>query len=100
MKKIVLPLLLCLLSASGNLFAAGPFDPDVWPSVADSNKVVHFISTDGAFTPLGANWSSTLNILTGGDQITEPITLQGRTGKKVIGTYLNTADSGFRSEEG
>ena len=84
-----------LLLAAGPVFAAGPYDPDQWPSVADPTKVVHFVSTDATFAPLGDTWTSTLNILSGGDQATAPVTLRGRLGLKVQGNYLNTADSGY-----
>jgi hypothetical protein len=68
----ILPLLAALW-AGGTLFAAGPFDPEQWPSVADPNKVAHYTSTDGGLAPLGAGWSGTLSILSGGDQNTAPI---------------------------
>jgi hypothetical protein len=84
-----------LLATSASLFAAGPYDPDQWPSVADPNKTVHFVSTDNSFTPLGTFWSSTLSILSGGDQMTSAVTLRSRAGLKVLGNYLNTADSAF-----
>ena len=90
------PLLLAgLLAATASLFAAGPYDPDQWPSVADPNKTVHFASTDNSFAPLGGGWTSSLNILSGGDQATSPVTLRSRAGLKVLGNYLNTADSGY-----
>jgi hypothetical protein len=93
-----LPLALLLTGsflAAAPLFAAGPYDPDQWPSVADPTKVVHFISTDNTFLPLGDTWTSTLNILSGGDQQTAPVTLRGRAGLKAQGPYVNTADSGY-----
>lgn len=95
MKNFTTSLLAGLLATSASLFAAGPYDPDQWPSVADPNKTVHFASTDNSFTPLGAFWSSTLSILSGGDQMTSPVTLRSRAGLKVLGNYLNTADSAF-----
>ena len=90
-----LSILCASLWAGGLLFAAGPFDPDQWPSVADPNKVAHDISTDGGIAPLGAGWSDTLSILSGGDQLTSPITLRGHQGLKVVDNYLNPADTGF-----
>jgi hypothetical protein len=84
----------CLIPAA-TLAAQGPYDPDQWPTVADPNRTVHFVSADNSFPPLGAGWSSTLTILSGGDQITSPITLRSRAGLKVLGNYLNTADSAF-----
>ncbi len=95
MKNSIASLLAGLLATSASVFAAGPFDPDQWPSVADPTRVVHFASADNSFLPLGDSWTSTLNILSGGDQVTSPVTLRSRTGLKVLGNYLNTADSGF-----
>ena len=46
MKTNSLSLLCGLLTLSGSLCAAAPFDPDNWPSVADPTKVAHYISTD------------------------------------------------------
>src|SRR5688500_1449197 len=80
---------------AGSLFAAGPYAPSLWPSVADPPEVGHFVSSDATFAPLGDTWATTLNILSGGDQQTAPVTLRGRTGLKVQGNYLNTADSSF-----
>jgi hypothetical protein len=95
MKPSISLLLAGSLLAAGTVFAAGPYDPDQWPSVADPTKVVHFVSTDATFAPLGDTWTSTLNILSGGDQETAPVTLRSRLGLKVQGNYLNTADSGY-----
>jgi hypothetical protein len=95
MKNFSVSLLAGLLATSASLFAAGPFDPDQWPSVADPNKVVHFVSTDNSFAALSDGWSPSLTILSGGDQVTSPVTLRSRAGLKVLGNYFNTADSGF-----
>jgi hypothetical protein len=95
MKPSISLLLAGSLLAVAPLFAAGPYDPDQWPSVVDSNKIVHFVSTDNTFTPPSDTWTSTLNILSGGDQVTAPVTLRSRMGLKVQGNYLNTADSGY-----
>ena len=86
---------LLLFSLGGSLLAQGPYDPDAWPPTADPDKTVHFVSTDNTFVPLGDTWTSTLALLSGGDQATAAITLGGRTGLKVVGNFLNTADSGF-----
>ena len=77
------------------LLDAGPYDPDAWPSVADPSKIVHFVSTDNTFAPLSDSWTSSLMLSSGGDQATAAITVGGQTGVKVVGNYLNTADSGF-----
>jgi hypothetical protein len=84
-----------LLATCARLFAQGPHDPDQWPSVANPNSIVHFVSTDNSLGALGAGWTPTLAILSGGDQVTSPVTLRSRMGLKVLGNYLNTADSGF-----
>ena len=94
MKIYILSLLAGLLTSTVSLFAA-PHDPDQWPSVADPTKIVHFVSTDSTFTPLSDSWTSTLTILSGGDQQTAPVTLRGVAGLKVQGNYLNTSDSGY-----
>lgn len=86
---------LILVSFNGPLLAAGPYDPDAWPSVADPTKPVHFTSTDNSFTPLSDTWTPSLSLLNGGDQATAALTLGGHTGVKVLGNYLNTADSGY-----
>lgn len=86
---------LLLFSLGGSLLAQGPYDPNDWPSVADPTKPVHFTSTDGSFAPLSDTWTPSLALLSGGDQATAAITLGGHTGVKVVGNYLNTADSGF-----
>src|SRR5687768_13035078 len=95
MKRSISLLLAGSLLAAGSLFAAGPYDPDQWPTVADPTKVVHFVSTDNTFAPLSDTWTSTLSILSGGDQQTSPVTLRNRAGLKVQSAYLNTADSGY-----
>jgi len=95
MKNYIPGLLAGLLTSTVSLFAAGPYDPDQWPSVADPTKIVHFVSTDNTFTPLSDSWTPTLSILSGGDQETAPVTLRTRAGLKVHGNYLNTADSGY-----
>ena len=75
MKNFTSTLLAGLLATSASVFAQGPHDPDQWPAPADPNKTVHFASTDNTFTPLGGTWSSSLSILSGGDQMTSAVTL-------------------------
>ncbi|HOW65282.1 MAG TPA: hypothetical protein P5186_05145 [Candidatus Paceibacterota bacterium] len=70
----------------------GPFDPEAWPPTIDVNKTVHFVVTDGTLTSPGGSWMEGLQILTGGDQGTSDLTINGHTGKKVTGSYLNIAD--------
>jgi len=86
---------LCASLWGVSLFAQGPHNPDQWPSVVDTNKIVHFTSPDSTFVPLGAGWNSSLTILSGGDQATSAVTLRGRPGLKALGSYVNTADSAF-----
>ena len=95
MQKFNASVLAGLLATSASLFAAGPFDPDQWPWVADPNKAVHFVSADASFLAVSDFWSPSLTILSGGDHNTSTVTLRGRTGLKAIGNYLNTADNGF-----
>ena len=80
MKNYIPGLLAGLLTSTVSLFAAGPYDPDQWPSVADPTKIVHFVSTDNTFAPLSDSWTPALSILSGGDQQTAPVTLRGRPG--------------------
>jgi hypothetical protein len=80
-----------VLAAHARLHAQ--FDPEEWPDTADEDALVHFVSTDASFVPLGDNWTESLMILSGGDQETLDIDIGGFTGKKVLGNYLNIADS-------
>jgi hypothetical protein len=59
------------------------------------NKLVHFLVTDGGLTAPGGLWTEGLNILSGGDQVTEDVTIGGHVGKKVTGSFLNVADPMF-----
>lgn len=95
MKKQLLSILCASLWAGGTLCVAQPHDPEVWPSVVNTNKIVHYMNTDGVFDPLGAGWSSTLSVLSGGDQATETVTVGGHQGIKAAANNLNIADSGF-----
>lgn len=70
----------------------GPFDPESWPPTIDPNAWVAYIDVEGTL-PNPGGWSDHLEILTGGDQVTEDITIGGHKGKKVVGSYLNVADS-------
>lgn len=74
----------------------GPFPPDQWPASVDKAKPVHFFSVGEAFAPPGASWiGGNMSILSGGDQVTTPITIGGYPGLKVTGSYLNTADPDY-----
>src|ERR1043166_3466342 len=73
-------------------------DPEVWPSTIVPAKTVHFVSVDSAFTAPSASWvAGDLIILTGGDQVTQPITIGGHTGIVTIGQYLNIADGEYQT---
>ncbi|MBM3832411.1 MAG: hypothetical protein FJ403_03870 [Verrucomicrobia bacterium] len=85
---------------SANISSAAPsapFSPEDWPASKNAQKKVHYVSTEGTFAPPSANWSADeLRILSGGDQVTQPITIGGHRGVKVTGNYLNIADSSFQ----
>ncbi|MBN1420341.1 MAG: hypothetical protein JXP34_16290 [Planctomycetes bacterium] len=88
-----LALSLCQGSA---LFAQGPYDPEDWPLPFDETRIVHYVSTDSMFPPAGPSWiENGLQILTGGDQVTEAITIGGHNGVQVTGSYLNVKDPNY-----
>jgi len=71
-------------------------DPESWPSTINTTQTVHYISLDGAFSPPGTSWiAGDLQILSGADQITQPISIGGHKGIVTIGQYLNIADSEY-----
>ncbi len=72
----------------------GPFPPTDWPATLDANKVVHYYVTDDTLAAPSANWTPDLQVLSGGDQITEGINIGGFNGLKVVGNFLNVADVG------
>ena len=74
----------------------GPFNPEDWPATIDPNRTVHYVSTDFAFAPPSGWWlENELQILSGGDQVTEAITIGGHNGIHVTGSNLNIADFTF-----
>lgn len=88
--------ILAFLAAQTAMAQTGPFDPENWPTTRDPARKVHYVATDGAFTPPGATWlPDTLQLLSGGDQMTQDITIGGHAAKKVVGNYLNIADIEF-----
>jgi hypothetical protein len=92
MKSSCCTFLFCLLLA-GPLYAQGNLpDPERLPSGIRPDRVVHFVSIDGAFSPANTNWHASLKILTGGDHATESVTIGNHTGVKVKGIKFNTAD--------
>src|SRR5947208_1750056 len=92
-------LVVCFALVSLDLPAQTNFpDPEAWPSTINVTQTVHFISVDDAFTPPGATWISTdLQIVTGGAQVTQPISIGGHQGLVTIGQYLNIADSEYQT---
>ena len=84
--------------ATSALAQTGPYYPSDWPTLRDPTKVVHYVVTDGGLPHPGGSWiADALQILTGGDQVTEDFTIDGHTGKKVTGNNLNIADATFAS---
>jgi hypothetical protein len=74
----------------------GPFDPTDWPETVDPDKTVHYWSADWNFWPIGGNWlENELQLLDGGDQETQAITIGGYEGIEVLGNFLNVADFSF-----
>ena len=82
--------------ATGRL-SADVFPPDAWPSRINPDAIVHYMSVDNVIEPPSDNWTQKLTVLSGGDQTTSKVSLSGRSGLKVLGSYLNTADAEFRS---
>jgi len=70
-----------------------PFSPEAWPATVDKNAKVHYVSVAETLAAPNANWTPSLQILSGGDQLTSDIEIGGFAGKKVTGNYLNTADT-------
>ncbi len=83
------------LAQSANNKARGSFNPEKLPASIDIAKTVHYVSVDGAFTSPSPSWLPCLHVLTGADHITEPITVGGHTGVRVMGTKFNNADDLF-----
>lgn len=69
MMKRCVPILIVAAALTARLH--GQFDPEEWPETADPDALVHFVSTDQTFLPLGDGWTESLQILSGGDQITQ-----------------------------
>jgi len=91
------------LLVGGALYASGggkphpkaPFAPEAWPPTLDATKKVHFVCLDGTLKPPNTNWTANLKTLTGGDQVTESVTIGGHTGVRVMGIKFNNADDQF-----
>lgn len=97
MKASFIPCCAVLFGSAAFLTFAqtGPYNPEAWPPTIDINKTVHYVVTDATLDSPGGFWMEGLNILSGGDQVTDDITIGGHTGKKVTGSYLNVADPDF-----
>ncbi|MEO6184635.1 MAG: hypothetical protein ABIP71_16330 [Verrucomicrobiota bacterium] len=74
-----------------------PPDPEKLPATINPAKKVHYISIDKLFEPANSNWVASLKILTGADHVTEPVTIEGHTGVRVMGVKFNTADAQFQT---
>ncbi len=73
-------------------------DPEAWPPTVNPTSVVHYVSVDNAFSPPGPSWlAGDLQILSSGDQITQPISIGGHHGLVAVGNYLNVADTDWRT---
>ncbi|MBI4659941.1 MAG: hypothetical protein HY735_13955 [Verrucomicrobia bacterium] len=99
MKKISHLACFSVLLAHLQLDAAvtGPFSPEDWPAAIDRQKKVHYVSTDSPFAPPSATWlADELRILSGGDQVTQPVAIGGHSGVKVTGNYMNIADASYQ----
>jgi len=75
----------------------GPFDPEQWPATIDPSKTVHYYVTDAGLTPPGTAWlENQLQIISGSDDAVADISIGGHPAKKVVGNYLNVADSMYQ----
>ena len=81
--------------AAAPLVGQGPFDPEEWPDTVDDAAIVHYFATDFDEDDPGVDWIRTLEVLSGGDQVTEPIEIGGHEGVQVKGNYLNVRDPDF-----
>ena len=73
-------------------------DTENWPPSTDFTQEVHYWSAGDYLTipaGKGAKFNPSLSILTGGDQVTEDVSLAGKDGKKADSQYLNVADTAF-----
>ncbi|MCZ6795967.1 MAG: hypothetical protein O7J95_20355 [Planctomycetota bacterium] len=87
---------LWLAAAQAQILGQAPFDPEDWPATIDDSRIVHYVVTDFGLEPPSDTWlASALTILTGGDQVTEPIDIGGHGGLRLAGQYLNVRDKFF-----
>jgi hypothetical protein len=91
--------LILLAGVTGLKAQSGSFPPPTsWPSTIDANATVDYYIVDPAAnfdTPAG--WSQTVSFAGGGDQTFQSINLQGMTGDESTSTFMNVADSNFRT---
>lgn len=101
MKTLLLKLLaICALltpvASARGLVVSGPFPLDQWPASLNKSNVVHYVSVGDLFAPPSGTWvTGNMKLLSGGDQNTTDLKIGGFDGLKVVGNYLNTADSDF-----
>ncbi|RJP25934.1 MAG: hypothetical protein C4527_16460 [Candidatus Omnitrophota bacterium] len=87
--------LACFMVMIGNLGFTQTPDTEAWPPQTDFSQEIHFWSA-GGFLPIPEGRGNTvvdnLVILTGGDQVTQDVTVAGKPAKKSVAAYLNVAD--------
>ena len=76
----------------------GPFDPTNWPSTIDATATVdYYIVDQNATFSTPAGWNQTVSFAGGGDQAFASINLSGLVGDQSTSSFMNIADSGFRT---
>jgi hypothetical protein len=76
----------------------GPFSPTNWPPTVDANATVdYYIVDQNATFSTPAGWSQTVSFAGGGDQAYQSINLSGLVGDESTSTFMNIADSNFRT---
>ena len=96
MNQTIILSLLGGLASVGLVANAAPMDPEFLPTSMRGDKIVHFVSIDGAFKAPNRNWSACLTTLNGADHLTDPVTVGGHTGVKVRGIKFNNADAQYQ----
>lgn len=85
-------LAICLVAGAA---AAQDLDIDAWPPNTDFSREIHFWTADGFLEipdDAGGLMVENLQVLTGGDQVTQDVTVAGKAAKKAAGNYMNVAD--------
>ncbi len=74
---------------------AQALDTEAWPPDTDFSQEIHFWTPDG-FLPIPAEHDDTvfenLEILSGGDQVTQDVVVAGKPAKKSMAAYMNVRD--------